>query len=483
MTAARNPISDLKAIAAMPGLEELAEVIAPFTGGGKTNPTSILIYTAGQWALGSRSKLTSTLRFETVWPQIQATAKLVGRTLPDNPPTHDQLRHVRDRADGHLGRLLSDALPAAMAPLVRSIGLLPENTKPRFDRPERRNTIYSDGTDFKPLSEVLLDPVTGELHGSRSTGRGTARIAPRHVTPGGTDGGAQIVVSLVGVHGPLQLQRATLAVGITPTHREMECSMELFERVHDAYGSSVHAFNYDTLITGSELQRVMRRGVMPIADMRNAQTTGEFVILPEELRTLCGRTGKPKVRAKIYRLPVARHWIGATDCVHHPWSLDGAVVLCGPEELRPSIDSIAVDTVGHDFVPDASGLTQRLLTTYRIPCRHGSFLYPLDLSGNTVRIGRAKGDYIALAEYVRPISITGDHALVRGSRSDVESTNKTLKSQCAQFGRAMSLSHDDFLSDLVGGALWINATSWDVHAGRVTDCGLYLAQMIARKTG
>jgi hypothetical protein len=55
----RNPISDLEAVAATPGLEQLAEAISRHVEPGRgssADPMSILIFLAGRWAFGSANK-------------------------------------------------------------------------------------------------------------------------------------------------------------------------------------------------------------------------------------------------------------------------------------------------------------------------------------------------------------------------------------------------------------------------------------------
>lgn len=123
MTIGRNQISDLEAIAAMPGLEEMAERLAEFCV-GRTDPVSMLIYVAGQWPGGSRNELTSLLKDTGVWEMLRVSAARVGRVLPRGAPTHDQLRHMRDRAGIGIGADVAWSMTPAMKALTLSVGLL-----------------------------------------------------------------------------------------------------------------------------------------------------------------------------------------------------------------------------------------------------------------------------------------------------------------------------------------------------------------------
>jgi hypothetical protein len=87
---------------------------------------------------------------------------------------------------------------------------------------------------------------------------------------------------------------------------------------------------------------------------------------------------------------------------------------------------------------------------------------------------------VPVARYVHPIDPTGNLNELRGKRSDVESSYRTIKAKTKLFGRMLSLSPDHALADLVGAGLWINAVAWDVHAAQHTKNGAHLAKALRR---
>jgi hypothetical protein len=103
---------------------------------------------------------------------------------------------------------------------------------------------------------------------------------------------------------------------------------------------------------------------------------------------------------------------------------------------------------------------------YQVPCEHGPVSHVFELSGDRSPRGTA------FADWVHPIDITAALPELRGIRSDVESVNATLKQHLPRQKRAGSLRPHDFLVDIVGGALWINAIAWDVHAAHHTRAGV-----------
>ncbi len=475
MTVARNPIADLCAIAAMPGLEALAEAIAPVCT-LRTDPVSQIVFLAGQWTLGSRNKLTSVLEHESTWSEMRESAARVGRCLPVAPPTQNQLRHVRGRAGAGFGQVLADAFTVAMAPLTRSVGLLPEHAPRNLLRPDRANIAYGDGSKFKALSDIHVDLKTGELVGSRATDDGSPRMLVPEVE-GANRGVPQIPLVTMGVHGDKRWQRVVLGVGLYLDYREMDASMNLFHKVHSVYGESIHAYIYDMAMTGDHIQAAIHAGVIPIVAQRGAPPHNPGVTVPDGLRFVLGRSNEPKNRAAIFRLPNAAHWVGARECVHAVWALDGALVTCDPADLRPSFDSTALGTPHLAFADHPAGDGQQLFATYRVHCRNGHIEYTLDLSGYTAT---AKGGLVPLARHVRPIDPTGSFTELRGLRSDVESSYRTIKARSELFGRSSSLAPDHVLADMVGAGLWINAVAWDVHAAQHTDNGRRLAASLAR---
>ena len=476
MAKARNPIAELCAIAAMPGIEDLAQVIAPYCK-GSTDPNAQIIYLAGQWVTGSRNKLTSLLRDEAVWGEMRASAARTGRALPHRPPSEDKQRHIRDRADdANFGQQLADAFVPATAPLARMVGLMGEDTPSNLLLPNRANMAYADGSKFKAFSDIYLDPETGEIVGSLE-GRVSPRMLVPEVTVGKNGCAPQVPIATVGAHGGLRHQRVMLAVGLFMDYDEMDESMRLFHKVRNVYGSALHAFIYDMALSGAKIQEVLRSGVIPIVDMMAADPKNPHLPVPKELQALLGRAGRPKLHARIHRLSTENHQVGGSACTHAIWTIDGSPVTCDPGDLRPSFDNPSLSQPELEFTDHPAGDGKQLMATYTVPCEHGGFPLTIDLASD---LPNSAGDYVPVARYLRPIDSKGHLLDLRGYRSDVESSYRTIKAQSALFGRAHSLNPDHFLADMVGAGLWMNSTAWDVHAAQHTTNGQRLWETMIR---
>lgn len=481
MGMSRNVLSDLEAIAAMPGLEAMAEAISAgkeFSG----DVVSMLIFNAGQWAAGSRNELHSLLATTDTWEMMRKSAARVGRVLPSKPPSQDQLYRFRRQGGDNLGHEMSEAFIPAMRDLVLSTGLLPD-TGIIPHRPSRSNVVYGDGTVFKPYSDVDSSVDPENPAGSRAADPARARECPRFYGKKKSDGTAIGVAgvpsAMIGVHGGDRLQRCVLGVGIYDDRDEAACSMAVLDRVHNVYGDRVHGFVYDALLPGKDLHRVMRKGIVPIVDMPNAPRNGAGCDMPAEMAEVLGTRARPINRAHIFELDPATHIVNGKRCEHALWALNGAVVTLRDGEWQPSVDSTTVPKVGLAFEPFDDSGAKALIGTYRVPCRHGSFHHRLDLSG------ARKGSHrkTVLADRVRPIDITEAMADLRGLRSDVESLFSTIKGTLSKPGRARSMKSNDVHQDLIGAAMWINAMAWDIHAAQHTVNGQKMFQAVTRTNG
>ena len=463
MTMARDRITDLLAIAAMPGLEGLAAAIAQQTGHDEEDVLRHLLFSAWQWTTGSRNELTEMLSHSFLWDAIRHSADRVGRTLPRRPPTHNTFRFFRDGADG-LGAIAAEAFVPAMRDLIRSAGLLTERAA-RPHSPHRTNTIFGDGTVFKPASEVTYDPETKLFNGSRSE-NGNPRTVDRYYGKKDVLGRAGLPVCLIGVRGHHRFMRGVLSVDTYFDRDEGAAAMRLFEATMGAYGTGVHGFAYDLLMNGQQQQKVMRAGVVPIVGMPNAATDAPGLDVPASLQEVLGTRSQPKKRAVCQWFRSVEMYVGDRVCRHDLWALDGVIVACNDGELHPSWSTAPCTQARLEFVPDDNG-GQRLIGWYRIPCRHAHPLVKVDHSGD--RSG-AKGSIKAFADWARPIELATRGDLC-GFRQDVESTFSTAKRLLALDGRAGSFDFDQFLFDIVGFGLRVNAALWDVHVAQHTDNG------------
>lgn len=477
MTYSRHQDDDFKAIAAMPGLETLAEVLDPYC----TDSMEAVIYLAAQHAVKSRNQLSAAFRQGDRWSVVVDAAAKVGRTLGD-PPSHDKLRHLRDRCPT-LGRAMADAFPAAMTPLVQDLGLLRADTEVDLTHPARANTIYGDGTVLAPQSGVTIDEGTGEIVGSRSTGIRGPKTAERGYGKEGPNGPLGVPVTLLGVRGPDKLRRAVLAVDLHMDGNEIGCAMSLFRKVHALYGAGIQAFSYDMLMNGRAMQEVMRHGVVPLVDMPGAAKTDSSISVPKELQFTLGTKSRRKTRAHCKPVESVRHTTKDGDCQHELWAIDGGLVSFVHDPADPmraaTLDDPVVPMTNLHLEETATG-EQRLIGTYLVRCTHGSFRYTRDLSCS--RPGRSRdGGQPAWADFLRPIPNSDGLDRLRGYRSDVESTFRQCKYQLPLPGRANSLAVDHVLLDLVGLAVCLNARAWDTHVGHVSPSAEAFACSAIRK--
>lgn len=416
-----NPQSALEAIAAMPNLEMYAETLGPYSG--RSDPLSMVVYLAAQWGWPSRNQLSSVLSTSDSWDKARDSAQRVGRKLGPKPPTHDQLRHLRDRAPEDLGAQMARLIPAATAPIAAQVGLVQPTPLTSPHRINRANLVFGDGSVFHPVSQVRLDENTGEAVGSRSTGKIGPRFSSRYYgKDDDSEGLAGLPVAILGAHGGEQRQRLVLGMSMYFDRNEIGSAMSLFHQIHAVYGAGIHGVIYDRLMSGVHLREIMKSGVIPIVDMKNAPAKGPSVALCDDIRWLCGTKGSPRDRAVVQSLGAVSHEVGTGLCTHDLWALDGAIVTCEAAET-PDADALVVEQTSMWWDPDPAG-GWRLMGRYRVPCAHGSFAHIVELSGQRVS---TSGEERALADVVRPVDITAHLRDMRGLRSDAESVFRTMK--------------------------------------------------------
>lgn len=480
----RNPISDMEAIAAMPGLEVMADVLAshdPSTRVTKSHPISLAIFLASRWAWEADVSTDSVLRSTAVWQGIRDSAAHVGRTLPLDPPTQDQWRHYRKRALPGYADALANALTEPALTIGRSIGMYDPTSSVNWARPERENSIYGDGSTFRPLSDVRF--IDGELVGSRA--KHSPRVATTFVGKKGDRGkntNLGLPIALVGGHGGRRYQRVVLGLRHYQDADEVGAALALFKHVVDMAGGGVHAAHYDMLMSGVHRRRIQRLGLVPIVEMNQPSSDTTRLPLPPELYRSRGKnptTGKTRMKTavKIHRIGVAVHETHRGTCGHDIHAIDGALVAV-PSGRRLTLDAALLNRISVDQIQDEHGYA--FLARYRMPCRDGAFEWEFD--HNAERPGRRSGrtGEAPAAEYVSLIPEADPHFdLIKGRRSDVESTFATLKLRL-DHARASKLCPEAFLADVVGGAMWINAIAWDVHAAQHTTLGRQMAALYAR---
>lgn len=482
MVTARTSVSDMEAIAAMPGIEEVAKAMVPYADKGQ-DPVSLTIFNAVQWAVGSRTEAYSLLRHDGLWERLRVSAARVKRTLDGKCPSEEKLAKVRKASadsDGGLGREMATRFVTASRDLVLSCGLLPDQTM-RAHLPARANTLYGDGSVFKSYSDAYFDEALEQYVGSRSTGVREARVSEsfhgKRDVDGDGKGDKGVPVALVGVHGGIRHQRCVLSVDIYFDRDEMASSLAQLMNVHQVYGDRVHAFAYDRLMTGSTMCQLMGAGIIPIVNVKNATSkndSGSIKVLSEH-RTLIGTKSSPVEHARRDHVDTASHIVNGRPCYHELWTIAGVLVTDSENLWRPTWDSPVVEPVSIHFEP--AGQAKRCIGTYRVPCRHGSFIHTLDLTGHRPISPSGRS---LLAEVLQPINVTGTALDIRGRRSDVESVFSTLKGTLYKDDRVRSLRLDDCLQDFVGAAMWTNARAWDIHAAQHTTIGKVIHGEITR---
>ena len=491
----RNPISDLEALAAMPGLEVLADILVRHVSSGRLRrpqALGVLIFLGGRWAFGSANACESALRSTNLWDCLRESAARVGRDLPTTPPTYHQYEKIRRLLDEDLPRELSEAFSTAAVALAQSIGLLSAESTSRWDAPSPGSVIYGDGSVFSPMSDVTLDE-DGNVTGSRA--KVNPRFGPHFKGKKGNETLVGVPITLVGVHGRKRWQRVVLGLDLFLDRNEIGSAMGLMSRVIGLAKGGVSHVVYDRLMQGTHIRELLRLGVIPIVEMPEAAKNQPHLVLPSDLQRGGYRSdgqrekrkGKgsrrrsadkvaAKSRVSLHYVRTECHETIAGPCHHELWSLDGALVSVAPG-VDVTLDAHYVECVDARFVEDSHGF--RLIGTHRVPCRAGSFAVRFDFT-DTRPGARSNKQALALADWVRPFpeasfAIEG----LPGLRSDVESSFSWLKSLLPR-GRAGSLDPRDFFLDVIGAGLLCNAIAWDVHAARHTRCAQHEAHLDRR---
>lgn len=488
----RNPISDLEAVAAMPGLEQLAAVIARHVQPGRgsaADPVSMMIFLAGRWAFGSANTFDSAARSTDLWETLRGSAARVGRVLPEPPPTFSQLSHLRRAATAGLGSDLSLEFTKVAVELAKSVGLLNPDDVEHWDKPSASTVIYGDGSVFRPLSSVTMDD-EGVVQGSRA--KLTPRIGPHFKGKKGDDHLSGIPIAAVGCHGRRRWQRVLLAFDYYVDRNEIGSSMKLFKRVIELAGGGVSHVVYDRLMAGIHVRELLKQGVIPVVAMTEAGLGESHVKLPYELQRtgyrsagvqarekMSDREAKkvaPKERLTVHHWTIVDHPTPNGRCSHDLSALDGAVVTT-PPGVDPTLDSLYVRCIDLTWRELADG--QHPIGTLLVPCQP-PFTVEIDFAADRKGRKSKNGSPSPLADWIRPIpEITPYSSSIEGLRSDVESVFSSLKALLPR-NRAGSLDPDDFLLDAIGAGLHCNAVAWDVHVSLHTRCAQHEAKLDRR---
>lgn len=500
---ARGLSSELDAVFAMPGLEQIAaplEEYVPRTG----DATALVGYLAARAAAGSANRLDDELSDDRVWSRIRAFAADHGRRLPAAPPTFNKLHHLRARIDkqdpGRLDEVLiemNDAFIEESVKLAKSGGLLDPSKVQDLRYPSRSNTLYADGTWWEPLSKVRRDPETGALvHPTRSKGvlqpdgtwwtepgqvvdRQTGEITeipskpvqgPRVAETLTTTKHGQVLVGvpfvMVGVHGEEAHERVVLGLRrfVSPrlpgTGGETPAADELLARVIGVTGAAAPWCVYDMAFRGENLRKLAQLGVVGIAAMPSASVNHDAVILTDEGPIRYNNDPRKQllvagsIRNYAHRVPGC--W-----CDHALTAVDGGLRTHDPSR-RVTLSDPLCPVIELRFEEARHG-KQRLLATFEVPCEHEPVLVTLDLTA------RVEGTSTLMLNRLRAISEYDEQfETVKAMRQDVENLNSIMKRAVPLDGQATSLKPAHFELDVLGSALWVNSKFWDIHVARAS---------------
>lgn len=463
--------SNLIAVFSMPGLEEIAAPLFPYAT-SRTDAVALVGYLAGRSAVGSAAMLDAELKNPRLWDEICAAAESHGRVLPLKPPTFNKLRHLRKDLGADEAAVLirvQNQFIVESLKIARLVGLARPSSTHDLLRPVQENTLYADGTWWKPLSNVKVDKVTGEVRGSRSKGVQGPRVAEVRTT---TKHGEQLIgipIVLAGVRGAGPLQRVVLgyrrfvAPGLDGDGAETPAAMELLTRIIERAEGGLPWCIYDMAFVGQHLEELARLGVVGVAAMASAPEDVPHLPLAADADgpKRYNNDGR-KTRMYTGSVAIHRHHVGGRWCEHALSGVDGSL-RCHPIDrpVRANDPLCPVSNVAFEGPPGK----QRLLATFEIPCPHGPLYRRFDLTG------KVPGSEVRLLNRLRPINeYDPQFEELKGWRQDVESLNSTMKRAAPLEGRATSLSTAAFELDVMGSALRINAQAWDAYAGHVSHC-------------
>lgn len=468
----RSQSSDLLAVFSMPGLEEIAAPLFPYSS-SKSDAVALVGYLAARPATRSANALDMELSDPWMWDRIRTVAFEHGRLLPEKPPTFNKLHHLRRRIGDDIEPVLwamQDWFMIEAFKVARLVGLADPATVGDLLRPVRSNTLYADGTWWEALSKLFVDPETGEVFGSRSELVHGPRVADVLTTTKHGKKLTGIPFVMAGVRGDLQLQRVVLGMrrflspGLIGKGGETVAAMDLISRVLEHSGGGLRWCVYDMAFRGTHLEQLARQGVVGIAAMTAAAETQEHLLLPDEGDgpQRYNNDGR-KARIATGSMRSVTHRVGERWCDHMLSGVDGSLrmhhlahAVRATDPVCP-IRNLVFEPTRHEGRFDMIG-------TFEVPCPEASFTVKIELTGHV----KGRSGSLTLNR-VRPIhEYDPQFAAVHGWRQDVESLNATMKRAVPLDGQATSLRPAEFELDVLGSALWVNARCWDTHVSQVS---------------
>lgn len=476
----RDPISDCLAIAAMPGIEEFADKIheeAPARRKLRRDNRSIVIFSAASRAFGSQSKAHSAMTKGGLWESMRDSAASVGRDLPAEVPSPDQVCHLL-RTHEHLPAALEHVLNTTAMDLAQSMGLFDPSRPFEWSHPDRRHHLTGDGTVLKPLSSITE---SNKMERSRSADpERNARTCEAFRGKPKKDAGEDkrqlgLPFAVVSTHNGLRHQRVVFGLQVYRDGNETGAAMDIFDRVIPLAGGGVHTVNYDMLMRDTHVTQLLRRhGAMTIVQAPQAAEGQRGLDIPvDHARYRRGRGGvkRPKGRVSAKHLGAYQHdGRDGRPCWHRLWLVDGEprVDRYGERDL-PDIDSPGLKLV--DVRRERGQDGYHVVATYRIPCpKWGEHDVQVDVTKEPRGNVKEGGALDRLTVGKLRLLHERDEAFwdVAGRRSDSESTIDVIQRTFELRQRATRLDIDRLLWDLIGAALLINARCWDTHVSQHT---------------
>lgn len=475
----------------MPGLERVARPLYEFEERAKA--VALVAYIAARWATGSAEALDAELRNPTMWKLVRDAAAAQGRLYPDKPPTFNKVHHLCRRIGDRLDEVLLEMwaeFTAVAFELARSVGLChPESIGSLLD-PLRSNTLYADGTWFHPLSNVKLDPATGEFTGSRAKALAgvdamsaveLSRLqGPRVAEVQQTTKHGKLLIGkpyvFAGVRGDEPLQRVMLGARrfsnplLPGDGGETGAAIELLQRIIGAADGGIGWCVYDMAFTGYHLDKLARIGVVGVAAMRSADSDKAHLAVVEGGPTRYNGDSR-KSRLRTAGIRTVTHRVGDSWCEHALSSVDGSLRVHPTHRQVEATDPVCAP-VDLWFEPDKR-FGRRMKAKFEVLCPNGPSIVPtIELTGD---VPRGSG---LMLNRLRPINeYHPAFQQMHGWRQDVESTNSTIKRWNYLDGRASSLDAAKFELDILGAALMVNAQCWDVHVAGFTGCAREVARL------
>jgi hypothetical protein len=359
-----------------------------------------------------------------------------------------------------------------------------------LDAPSRAHHLTADGSVARPWSKITADDLSGSRAADPATG---ARISEAYVgkPPGEGDEDGRLEglpFVMVSTHGGMRHQRIVFGLESYTDGNEIAASMRTLDRVLTLSGDGVHAVHYDRLMNNTHILQLMQdHGVIPIVEMASAPANHRLaVVTPEDDPAYWrgryrNRAPKARMRAHMYG-NVKHHGPDGRPCSHAIGVLDGQLRVTNFNRDGVQLDDLPLELLDLEGRPGPD--RYEMWATYQVPCQRpaGPFEITVDLA-RPVNDTSSK-DALAKITGGRTRPINEHHPAfweIAGRRSDSESLMATVKSSLPR-QRSSRLKLAPFTYDLIGAALWINATAWDVHVSQHTSAGRHEHQLLQRRS-